>query len=66
MNAKSSFLWNPELVKNVKNQRHYSQTVPVKQLTGYRETNQNRAREKRAKRMLAIWRKKVGASYVLS
>ncbi len=32
--------------------------VPEVKLTGYRETNQNRARVKRAKRMLSIWRKK--------
>jgi hypothetical protein len=57
VNMGASFLWNPELLKNVRDQRHYKQFVPEKQLTGYRETRQNLDRKKRAKRMLAIWRK---------
>lgn len=57
VNMGASFLWNPELLKNVRYQRHYKQFVPEKQLTGYRETRQNLDRKKRAKRMLAIWRK---------
>lgn len=57
VNMKSSFLWNPDLLANIRNQKNYKQFVPEKKLTGYRETNQNLARKKRAKRMLAIWRK---------
>lgn len=57
VNVGSSFLWNPDLLKKVKDQRHYKQFVPEKSLTGYRETRQNLDRKKRAKRMLAIWRK---------
>ena len=57
VNIGASFLWSPELLKKVRDQRHYKQFVPEKQLTGYRETRQNLDRKKRAKRMLAIWRK---------
>ena len=57
VNVGSSFLWNPDLLKKVKDQRHYKQFIPEKTLTGYRETRQNLDRKKRAKRMLAIWRK---------
>jgi hypothetical protein len=58
VNMKNSFLWNPDLVQRCKDQRHYEQFIPEPTKTGYRETNQNLARKKRAKRMLAIWRKK--------
>ena len=54
---KHSFMWCPELLAKIRNQRNYQQFVPEKQLTGYRETNQNLERKKRAKRMLAIWKK---------
>jgi hypothetical protein len=57
VNMGASFLWNPDLLKKVKDQRHYKQFVPERTLTGYRETRQNLDRKKRAKRMLAIWRK---------
>lgn len=57
MNMKHSFLWCPELLAKIRDQREYKQFVPEKTLTGYRETNQNLARKKRAKRMLAIWKK---------
>jgi hypothetical protein len=52
-----SFTWCPELLEKVRDQRNYQQFVPEKTLSGYRETNQNLARKKRAKRMLAIWKK---------
>lgn len=57
VNMKHSFLWCPELLAKIRNQRNYQQFVPEKTLTGYRETNQNLERKKRAKRMLAIWKK---------
>lgn len=57
VNVGASFLWNPDLLKKVRDQRHYQQFVPEKILTGYRETRQNLDRKKRAKRQLAIWRK---------
>ena len=56
-NMKHSFLWSPELLAKIRDQRNYQQFVPEKTLTGYRETNQNLERKKRAKRMLAIWKK---------
>jgi hypothetical protein len=57
VNMKHSFLWCPELLSKIRDQRNYKQFIPEKTLTGYRETNQNLARKKRAKRMLAIWKK---------
>jgi len=57
VNMKHSFTWCPELLAKIRDQRNYQQFVPEKSLSGYRETNQNLARKKRAKRMLAVWKK---------
>ena len=57
VNMKSSFLWCPELLEKIRDQRNYRQFVPEQTLTGYKETRTNLDRKKRAKRMLAIWKK---------
>ena len=54
---KASFLWCPELLEKIRDQRHYQQFVPEPTYTGYKETRTNLDRKKRAKRMLAIWKK---------
>lgn len=57
INMKNSFLWSDTLVERVNKQREYQQFVEEPVLKGYRETQQNLARKKRAKKMLAIWKK---------
>lgn len=57
INMKNSFLWSDALVERVNKQREYQQFVEEPVVKGYRETQQNLARKKRAKKMLAIWKK---------
>ena len=57
INMKASCLWNPTLLERLANQRHYVQEVVIEKKMGYRETQENLARKKRAKRALAIWKK---------
>lgn len=59
VNMRNSFLWNDTLVERVNKQREYRQAPEEEEpkLTGYRETQQNLLRKKRAKKMLAIWKK---------
>jgi len=63
INMKSSFLWNDKLVERVNAQKDYMQFTPDPELKGYKETRANLDRKKRAKRMLAIWKKKPLPSY---
>lgn len=57
VNMKTSFLWCPELLDKIRDQKNYQQFVPEPTYTGYKETRTNLDRKKRAKRMLAIWKK---------
>jgi len=63
VNAKHSFLWSSKLLERVANQKDYLQYEPEPKLTGYKETRANLDRKKRAKKMLAIWKKKPMPSY---
>jgi hypothetical protein len=57
INMKHSFTWHPDLLDKIRDQRKYKQFVPQETFTGYKETRTNLDRKKRAKRMLAIWKK---------
>jgi len=63
LNMKHSFLWNPKLLEKISQQKDYMQYTPEAKLTGYKETRANLDRKKRAKRMLAVWKKKPMPSY---
>lgn len=62
INMRHSFLWSDQLVEKVNKQNEYMQFTPEPKLTGYKETRANLDRKKRAKKMLAIWKKKAIAS----
>lgn len=63
LNAKHSFTWSPKLLERIAKQNEYMQYEPEPKLAGYKETRANLDRKKRAKRMLAIWKKKPIPSY---
>ena len=63
VNAKHSFLWNSKLLERISKQNEYLQYEPEPKLTGYKETRTNLDRKKRAKQMLARWKKKPLPTY---